>query len=188
VQTLEEEVEDCGIPEEFIRAPKCSARDAAGQVPRTPGYYAIFIDDPCALPSPFQDLLIQRGTKLLYIGIATVSLYDRLVKQDLRSEGHSAFFRGIGCIRCRRPERGSLVGKKNQNNYTFSPPDKAKIIEWINQHLSVNWIKAKPALKSIEKCLIRKYCPIINTMHNPSRVQKLAELRRECRMIARAPK
>ena len=184
-------ITNCGISEQFLAAAICTAREAAEaeQVLATPGYYAIFIDDPCALPNPFQELLVERGTtRLIYIGLATVSLYDRLVKQDLRHQQPSTFFRGIGCVLNYRPPPGSLVGNKNQNNYRFSANDTAKIVEWIDEQLSVSWIKAEPALETIEECLIRKYHPLMNTKHNPSAIPELADLRRECRMIARAAK
>ena len=59
------------IPEQIVAAPMCTAAAAPKRVRCTPGYYAIFIDDPCALPMPFQNLLVQRQTKVIYIGIAT---------------------------------------------------------------------------------------------------------------------
>ncbi len=172
-----------------MAAPLCTAAEAAARVPikpPKPGYYAIFIDDPCTLPSPFQRFLLQKMTRLIYIGIATKSLFQRLVKQDLRhEEGRSTFFRAIGAILDYRPLPGSLTGMKNQNNYRFSPEDTAEIITWINKHLLVSWIEANPALPKVEQALIRKYCPIINTHHNPQAVPELADLRHQCRMIAR---
>jgi hypothetical protein len=143
------------------------------------------MDDPRALPSPFCDLLAQRGTRVISIGIATVSVYKRLVEQDVRHQQPSTFFRGIGSILGYRPPPGSLVGKANQNNYKFSPADTAEIIEWIEEHLLVNWVEAKPALATMEKSLIPAHAPIMNTTHNPDPVAELAALRLECRTIAR---
>ena len=156
------------------------------RVPPTPGYYTIFVDDGAALPSPYGDLLLERTTSLIYVGIATVSLYGRLVEQDLQHRRASTFFRGIGSVLGYRPLPGSLVGKANQNNYRFSAADTAEIIEWINGHLTVNWAEADPALETTEASLIRTYRPILNTKHNPDRVSQLAALRDECRGIARA--
>ncbi len=163
---------------------RCTAAEAHRRVPRSPGYYAIFIDDGGVLPSPYRDLLLQRSTSLIYIGIATVSLYDRLVEQDLQHRRASTFFRAIGSILGYRPPPGLLVGKKNQNNYKFGAADTTGIIKWINGHLSVNWAGADPALKTTELSFIREYRPILNTKDNPDSVSHLAALRDECRRLA----
>jgi hypothetical protein len=174
------------VPFEEGFVPKCTAVQALSRVPTRPGYYAIFIDDGAALPSPYGDLLLQRATALIYVGIATVSLYGRLVEQDLQHRRASTFFRGIGSILGYRPPPGSLVGKSNQSNYRFSAADTTEIIEWNGRHLSVNWAEADPALETTEASLIRAQRPILNTKHNPDRVSQLAALRDECRRLARA--
>ena len=162
----------------------CTAADAPALVPPRPGYYAIFIDDPGSLPKTFRDLLVERRTSLIYIGIATVSLFNRLIEQDLRHQSPSTFFRAIGAILGHRPVPGSLAGSKNQKNYRFSASDTAEVVRWIDNHLLVSWIEAIPALQQVEKGLISKYYPIINTKHNRHAVVELAALRRECRAIA----
>jgi hypothetical protein len=172
--------------ERLVFGPKCTAVAALSRVPTSSGYYAIFIDDGGALPSPYGELLRQRATSLIYVGIATVSLHVRLVEQDLQHRRASTFFRGIGSILGYRPPPGSLLGKRNQNNYNFSAADTTEIINWINGHLSVNWAEADPALKRTEESLIRAYRPFLNTKHNPDPVSQLATLRDECRRLARA--
>ena len=176
---------DLAIAEQVVAHPICRAADASGLVPPRPGYYAIFIDDPYSLPKPFQDLLIKRQTSLIYIGIATISLINRLFEQDLRHQNPSTFFRAIGAILDYRPVPGSLAGMKNQKNYKFSTSDTAEVVRWIDNHVLVSWVEANPALQGIEQALIRQYCPIINTKHNQHAVAQLAALRRECRRIAR---
>jgi hypothetical protein len=171
--------------EQFVAAPVCIAAEAPAHVPASPGYYAIFIDDPHSFLDPFCGLLVQRETRLIYLGIASRSLSQRLVKEDLQHRKPSTFFRGIGTILDCRPMSGSLTGRKNQYNYKFSPTDTEKIIDWINVHLSVSWLEAQPTFNEEEELLIRKCMPIINTKHNPEPVQKLADLRLACRMIAR---
>ena len=91
--------------ERLVLGPKCTAAQSLSRVPLTPGYYTIFIDDGGVLPSLYGDLLLQRATSLIYIGIATVSLYGRLVEQDLQHRRSSTFFRGIGSILGYRPPR-----------------------------------------------------------------------------------
>jgi hypothetical protein len=174
------------VPYEFVLSPACAAAEADGRIPLGPGYYAIFIDIPHSLPSPFSALLNQRGTRLIYIGIAKRSLHQRLLSQDLLHRKPSTFFRGLGAILGFRPTRGALFGKINQNNYTFSTPDTGRIVDWIKQHLSLSWLEAEPALEQTEQLLIREFAPIINTDHNPTPVMQLSELRAICRDIARA--
>jgi hypothetical protein len=170
--------------ERLVSGPACTAAEAPARVPRNSGYYAVYVDDAKHLPSPYRDLLLQRVTDLVYIGIATTSLSQRLVEQDLRHRGPSTFFRGIGAILGYRPQQGSLVGRKNQNNYRFSVADTAAITRWIDAHLSISWAEAKPAHRRIESSLIRQHRPILNTTHNPESVAELAALRAECRRIA----
>ena len=177
-------IDEAALASRLLSGPTCSAADAAALVPCGPGYYAIYVADAGNLPGPYCDLLRRGGTGLMYIGIATVSLNGRLVEQDLQHKNPSTFFRGIGAILGYRPQPGSLVGKKRQNNYKFSPADTAAIVCWINEHVSVSWVAAKPALKGIEASLLRTSRPILNTAHNPESVAELAALKAECRRIA----
>lgn len=163
--------------------PICTAHDAPERVPKRPGYYAIFIDNPRALPNPFCER-VKSG--LIYIGIATKSLRERLVTQDLWHNKPSTFFRGLGAILGSRPPRGSLVGRKNNKNYCFSRDDTTEIITWINKHLKVSWIEVEPALTKIEESMIKVHSPILNTRHNPASLVELRELRDRCRSQANA--
>jgi hypothetical protein len=177
---------DTELPDDILKSPMCSAAEALLRVPARPGYYAILIDSPNQLQSPFSNLLLERRDSLIYIGIATRSLRQRLVEEDLLHRRASTFFRGIGAILGFRPAVGSLLGKSNQQNYKFSPEDTKQIIAWIHEHLWVSWIEADPAIKEVEEGLIRKYFPITNTEHNPKPAVELVAVRRECRIIARA--
>lgn len=167
-------------------AKRFPARLADELVPTRPGYYAIFVSQPDLLGQPFGQILQSRGTCLIYVGIATSSLRRRLVDQDLHHKKPSSFFRGLGVILGFRPPVGSLVGKVNQNNYRFNPADTGEIISWINEHLSVSWVDAVRADKGAEKKAIEKLRPLINTTYNPDRLPELAQLREECRRIARS--
>lgn len=159
---------------------------ASEEVSRSPGVYAIFVDTPDSLPKPFAALLRATGNRLLYVGCSDVSIHQRLVKQDLQQGSPSTFYRGIGAILGFRPPAGSLRGKSNQNNYRFSAPDAAKINAWINKHLSVRWKEMSvDELRVTEPAAIAELRPLLNTTHNPACCQELADLREECREIAR---
>jgi hypothetical protein len=155
-------------------------------VPSEPGFYSIFVDSPDSLPESFGGHLREKHSSLIYVGIASSSLYDRLIEQDLRHKHPSTFFRGIGAILGFRPSPGSLVGKRNQNNYIFSPEDTCAIIAWNQEHLSVRFVAIDTdAFPRAEKNAIVRNNPILNTTHNPDRLQALADLRLECRSVAR---
>lgn len=172
--------------ERLCAGPRCPASSAPELVPGGSGYYAIYVDDASALPAPYSDVPACRGTRLLYLGIATKSLLRRLVEEDLRHQRPSTFFRGIGAIMGYRPPIGSLAGKSNQNNHRFSASDTGLAVDWINDHLSVNWIEESRAVAATEKALIRAHRPLLNTKHNPDALASLATLRLECRAVARA--
>lgn len=153
------------------------------QIPAQPGIYCIRIADPAKLPEAFATHLNNRNHNILYIGIATTSLRQR-IGQELWAEGHGTFFRGLGAVLGYRPPAGSLINKKNKKNYTFSAADQASIIQWINAHLLINWIKFENDFESMESTLIKQYLPLLNTSKNPAKLKELAALREECRKIA----
>ena len=169
----------------LVMAPSCAAREALECVPDKPGYYAIFVDSPFVLPKIFAARVPRSG--LIYIGISERStLLNRLVRQDLRHETPASFFRSLGAVLGFKPIRGSLFGKKNQQNYTFSVTDTQEIIEWIDRYLSVNWLRSKPS-KAEEKRLIKLHEPVFNIQHNPHKCEQLEDLRRRCRETACQP-
>lgn len=158
---------------------------AATVVPGQPGLYAIFVDEAASLPDPFGGILSTRKTRLIYVGKAD-NLSSRLIGQDLRHEQPSTFFRGIGAVLGYRPPVGLLRGKSNQNNYRFSAADTQRIIKWIDAHLAVNAValpQGEP--ERYEPEVIRQLTPLLNTAHNPEALRELADLRAECRRIAR---
>ena len=165
---------------------------AKQEVPHKPGLYAIFIDsidDALPLKSPFKEELRERTTNLLYVGKAKrQSLKERLVRQDLSGErGSSTFFRSIGAVLGYKPEYGSLVGKKNKNNYVFTDEDKKIIVNWIDTFIRVRWRETETsALDECEKHLIQNLYPLLNLDHNPRKFKPLEILRQECREIARS--
>jgi hypothetical protein len=85
-----------------------------------------------------------------------------------------------------RPVKGSLVEMKNKNNYKFNESDTAAIVEWVEKHLVVGVLEETPARHSTETEAIYKMCPILNTDDNPRPCAQLAQLRKECREIARS--
>lgn len=178
--------DDESIAEALEGAEPHAVATAHTVVPTEPGFYSILVDKPESMPSPFDRYLREKQTRLIYIGVASRSLYGRLIEQDLRHQNPSTFFRGIGAILGYRPSAGSLVGKGNQNNYKFSKADTATIQDWCRQHLSVRFVVVDPAHHlNAEKYAIRRNCPILNTTHNPNCLSELAELRELCRLIGR---
>jgi hypothetical protein len=160
---------------------------AAGSIKPEPGLYSIFVDDPAVLPDPFRSRLTAAKTRLLYVGLASDSLRERLIEQDLRHKRPATFFRGLGAALGYRPKPGSLRDKANKSNYKFERPDTTRIIAWMEQHLTVSWLALKRAdAVALEPSVIASLCPVFNTTHNRTCCPELAELRAECRRIARS--
>ena len=161
-----------------------SAGSIDNLVPHNSGLYCIRISDINKLPKPFNTFLADRQHNIIYIGIATESLNKRFLNQELRANGHGTFFRSIGAVLGHRPPKGSLTTKANKRNYKFSPTDEQKIIKWINDNLQVNWVEFRGDFENFETELITKYRPLINLAKNPSALQILSDLRKECVQIA----
>jgi hypothetical protein len=106
------------------------------------------------------------------------------LEEECRGKGNATFFRGIGALLGFRPPKGSLIGMSNTNNYRFSSRDKIQIVKWMNDNLEFNFTKLNDDFGTIEKELIQKYCPILNTTHNPKKSKALAKARKECRIIS----
>ncbi len=161
-----------------------NASDIDNLVPNVSGLYCIRISDTNKLPKPFNTFLANRQHNIIYIGIATESLNKRFLNQELRANGHGTFFRSIGAVLGYRPPKGSLATKANKRNYKFSQTDEQKIIKWINDNLIVNWVEFTGDFETIETELIIKHRPLINLAKNPSALQLLSDLRKECVQIA----
>ncbi|WP_443413412.1 GIY-YIG nuclease family protein [Arthrobacter rhombi] len=156
-------------------------------VPDLPGLYAIRIAEIGALPEPYRAYATRRNDRLVYVGKATASLRQRLVRQELRAKGHCTFFRSIGAMLGYQPVSGSPVESANKRNYTFSRDDNMAIVAWINTHLQVPWIPLVSGLDFIEWRLIRGLGPLLNLSGNPRALRELTELRQACvRCIARS--
>jgi len=154
------------------------------KVPPVPGMYAIRIKNPDALPEPFKSEMLRRGNRLIYIGIATTSLHQRMLNQELRANGHGTFFRSLGAMLGYVPPYNSLNDKKNKRNYTFSNEDENRIIDWINEHLLVSWIEQSNSLEEVETGLIIKHKPLLNVAKNPYAMEALSALRKRCVEVA----
>ena len=153
-------------------------------VPKKSGLYCIRISDINKLSKPFNTFLAERRHNIIYIGIATTSLHQRFLNQELRANGHGTFFRSIGAMLGHRPSKGSLTDKANKRNYKFSSENEQKIIKWINDSLKVNWIEFNNDFEALETELINKYKPLLNLAKNPLALKELSDLRKECVRIA----
>ncbi len=161
-----------------------SAGEMDGNLPDDPGLYCLRIKDPKTLPVSLSAMLKERKHNIIYIGIASQSLRKR-VNQEVRAKGHGTFFRSIGAVLGYLPEKGSLVGKLNQNNYKFSKNDEQEIIFWINENLMVNWVLMEKNLAANENQLLRENLPLLNIAGNPGALNEVTGLRNKCKEIAR---
>lgn len=162
-----------------------STSNIESKVPDKPGLYCIRIANPSLLKHSLSKVLQQRNNNIIYIGMASKSLKVRFLGQELRAKGHGSFFRSLGAILGYTPEKGSLVGKKNQQNYKFPKSHEAEIIDWINNNLLVNWVECENDLQHKEEALIAKYLPLFNISKNPGVLKEVIEARNNCKLIAR---
>jgi hypothetical protein len=147
------------------------------------GLYALRIKDISKLSAELKHEVENQESPIIYIGIASKNLSKRL-EEECRGKRHGTFFRGIGALLNLKPPKGSLVGKSNSNNYKFSSTDSIKIINWMNENLIFDILKADKNIDYVERDLISHFQPILNTMHNPKKSKILALAREECRRIA----
>ena len=154
-------------------------------VPSSPGIYCIRVKEYSALPAPYDKIIKEKHHNIIYIGIATQNLNERLLNNELRAKGHGTFFRSIGAILGYLPVEGSLNNNVNKSNYKFSSEIRNSIIDWINDNLFVNWIELEENLNQIESLLIQQYYPLLNIKHNPIVNKEFTDLRKKCIKIAR---
>ncbi|MCI9857226.1 GIY-YIG nuclease family protein [Microbacterium proteolyticum] len=163
-----------------------SAGEIDAIVPDSFGVYAIRLVAGSTLPGPFEALLTERGSRLIYIGQAEKqTLLKRLLGNELRARGNGTFIRSVGAVLGYRPPFGSLAGRARTQNYRFGSADRVAIVEWINSNLEVNWtVLPQSEVHEVEVALIREHTPLLNLQDNPRALPELALLRAECRAIA----
>ena len=153
-------------------------------VPDVPGLYCIKLRKSVRLPAKFGKV---REDGVIYIGKASTSLRKRFWKQELNHIGAATFFRSIGAMLEYLPPKGSLVGKKNQSNFKFSPEDTEAIRQWMRNSLTANFIAfSTETMDDVEKKLIDTYRPLVNYTHNPDYSRELEAVKDKCREYAKS--
>ena len=153
-------------------------------VPDVPGLYCIKLRKGVCLPAKYGKV---REDGVIYIGQASTSLRQRFWKQELNHIGPATFFRSIGAMLGYLPPKGSLVGKKNQTNFKFSPDDTEAIRQWMRNSLTANFITFSiETMDDVEKKLIDTYRPLVNYTHNPDYSRELETVKDKCREYARS--
>jgi hypothetical protein len=180
VTTIEEIEAHLLAPGAFV-----TAATIEGHVPNRPGLYAIRVLDKSALPEPFRTHARSADQDLIYIGLTTRSLNERLVRNELRAKGHGTFFRSLGAVLGYRPLPGSLPHGKL--NYTFSEDDRDSIVGWINNNLEVSFFAHEGDQRAVEDVLVRRHRPLLNLDKNPEALPELRALRAQCVETARSP-
>ena len=150
------------------------------KVPEIPGLYCIKLKEGAKFPTDYGKI---QKDGIIYIGIASKSLKERLWEEELNHQRPATFFRSIGAMLGFLPPKGSLIGKKNTRNYKFSIEDTEKIKTWMNQSLLVSFVQLKESkekIEEIEKLLIKKFSPLVNIEHNENKSKALIEARAKC--------
>lgn len=166
------------VEEELIKGDfKSVSSLSADAIPNESGIYCIKLRENSTLPSKYGKICEDR---IIYIGIASKSLRERLWEEELNHKRAATFFRSIGAMLDYLPPKGSLYGKKTRN-YKFSLEDTDKIQKWMKQSLRVNFIKVENSeIDNIEDSLIKKYTPLVNISKNPKASEELKKARQRC--------
>ena len=152
--------------------------DEGERVPSISGIYCIKIIEGGKIPKEFG---IVENKEIIYIGIASKSLKERLWEEELNHLRPATFFRSIGAMLGFLPPKGSLIGKKNKRNYKFSSEDTEKIKNWMRDSLLVNFVPLpQERLEIFETLWIEKLTPLINIKHNPYANEQLKMARKKC--------
>jgi len=157
-------------------------------LPVVTGLYCIKVIDMnnSGFQGEFQKKFMEHKNPIIYIGKSDSSTLKERLFQELRAEKHGTFFRSLGAVLGYLPPKGSLKMKKNKRNYKFSKTDELSIISWIDTYLEVSWVEVKSNIGEIEKELIKLHTPLLNIIHNPSRLQFLSDVRKNCREFAKS--
>lgn len=148
------------------------------KVPNVPGIYCIKLRKDIVFPKDFGKI---REDGVIYIGIASKSLKERLWEEELNHQRPATFFRSVGAMLGFLPPKGSLIGKKNKRNYKFNSDDTEKIRKWMQESLLVNFLSLpSEEIEPIESSLIEKLAPLVNLKHNPCASEEIKKARQKC--------
>lgn len=151
-------------------------------IPTSSGIYCIKLRKGVVFPANYGKI---REDGIIYIGIASESLFERLWNEELNCYSPATFFRSIGAMLGYLPPKGSLYGKTTRN-YKFSDSDEEKIRVWMRRSLLVNYLQVdKRDLNDIEDQLIKKYMPLVNIKGNPQASNAIKQARQRCLEFAR---
>lgn len=148
------------------------------------GLYALMVKDIHSLPIDIRTEMNAQNNTIIYIGKAEDRNLNERLQEECRGKSHGTFFRGIGALLNFKPDKGSLIGYRNKNNYKFNDSISKEIVNWMNVNLLINFIKLDSEFYETEKQLIYIHRPILNTTHNPNKSKILALKRKNCRDYA----
>jgi len=148
------------------------------------GFYCLILKENSKLPDRYQNILVIRKFKYLYIGKAEGQTLGKRLGQEIEHKSPGTFFRSIGAVLRYSPIKGHLKGHSNQNNYKFSTTDTDEIAKWLTSNVEISIVENNGSFE-IEKEFIQKYCPLLNDTHNPMKLKELKDDKDKCRIIAR---
>lgn len=151
------------------------------------GFYIIQLQVGSKLPLRYQTILEERSNRILYIGKAQGQTLEKRLSQEIEHTSPGTFFRSIGAVLGKKPIKGHLIGKSNQNNYKFPHKETQEIIQWLLKNIEIKLI-GNALNFDIEEVLIKDYLPLLNDQHNPLKLLELKEDKAYCRRIARGEK
>lgn len=145
------------------------------------GVYALFLDEPAALP-----FIGVPAFGLLYLGMTASSLDVRNHFKHQQS-GFSTLRRSLGALlkqelRLQALPRAPGASATNVTSYRFQEDGEQRLTQWMAQHLTYSCVPRDKDVEVVERALIRGLEPPLNLTgwSNPAR-KTLMALRAACR-------
>lgn len=141
---------------------------ALAEAPDAPGLYAVWLNQG-AEPLPSRGPRNSApGKQLLYIGQSQKPGLRKRLRNELLGVGHGTLFRSLGVALDFYPPRGSLASNTTTYNFSFSPSDTERIVEWIAANVEFSCLGLEtPTINASERLAIKRSAPLLNLRHNP---------------------
>jgi len=162
-------------------------------LPHQPGIYGWYFN-PVPPKVPHGDCTRVNGWTLLYVGIATKDIRQRILDEHFHGNAYGSTLRlSLGClltdilsIQLRR------IGR-SRKRLTFGQTGEVKLSEWMAKHARVAWrgnnelFQDKRFLKKLERLIVQeRYSLPLNMNHNKKHpfYAQLKKIRKDCRKKA----
>jgi len=168
-------------------------RGAVINLPPQPGIYGWYFR-PIPPKVPYEDCTRVNGWTLLYVGIATKDIRQRILDEHFHGNAYGSTLRlSLGCLLSDiLPIRLQRIGR-SRKRLTFGQTGEVKLSEWMAEHARVAWraddelFQHKKFLKMLERLIVQeRYSLPLNIEHNKKHpfYAQLKKIRKDCKKKA----